>query len=343
MTRLALLALALAAAAAGPVLAADDDFGGSSYPYKIPLGLKAPDVPSDNPIGDAKVELGKRLYFDKRLSRDGTVACATCHDPKKGWTDQSPVSSGIRAQKGGRSAPTVLNSAYMEVQFWDGRAKSLEEQAKGPIANPVEMGFTHQEMVDRITGLEGYKPYFKKAFGDEVIGIDRVAQAIASFERTVLTGNSPYDKWQAGDKNAMSAAAVRGHALFNDPKKANCAICHDGFNFSDSDFHNLGVGMDAKKPDLGRWEVTKNEKDKGAFKTPTLRNLADTAPYMHDGSEKTLKDVVHFYNVGGRKNQWLDGRIHPLGLTPSEEDDLVAFLGALNGDKHVVEAPELPK
>lgn len=336
---LTLLTVALAV----PLRAADD-FGGSDYPYKLPLGLKsAPDVPSANPLTDAKVALGKLLYFDKRISGDGTVSCATCHDPQRGWTDRSPVSTGIRGQKGGRSAPTVLNAAYMEVQFWDGRAKSLEEQAKGPVQNPIEMGSTHPETVKRIAAVKGYRPLFKAAFGDETVDIERVAQAIASFERTILTGNAPYDRYLAGYKTAMSASAVRGQALFNDSTKANCAICHDGFNFSDSDFHNLGVGMKAKTPDLGRYEVTKAEKDKGAFKTPTLRNLADTAPYMHDGSEKTLREVVEFYNRGGEKNAWLDGRIHPLGLTAKEIDDVVAFLDALNGDKVLVAEPKLPE
>jgi cytochrome c peroxidase len=335
---LPVLSLALHLAAA-PARADDSD-----YKFQLPLGLKsAPDVPDDNPMSAAKVELGKDLYFDKRVSGDGTVSCATCHDPTKGWTDRSPVSTGIKGQRGTRSAPTVLNSAYMEVQFWDGRAPSLEEQAKGPIQNPIEMGSTHEATIKRIASVKGYAPLFKAAFGDEKIDIDRVAKAIASFERTVLTGDSPYDRWLAGDKKAMSESAARGHALFNDSAKANCAICHDGFNFSDSDFHNLGVGMKAKKPDLGRFEVTKQEKDKGAFKTPTLRNLADTAPYMHDGSEKTLKEVVEFYNRGGEKNPWLDGRIHPLRLTPAQVDDVVAFLDALNGDKAIVAPPKLPQ
>jgi cytochrome c peroxidase len=338
---LSILALGLALAGT-PVRA--DDFGGPEYPYKLPLGLKsAPEIPSDNPVSDEKVELGKLLYFDKRISGDGTVSCASCHDPERGWTDRSPVSTGIRGQKGGRSAPTVLNSAYMEVQFWDGRAKTLEDQAKGPIQNPIEMGSTHEETVKRIANVKGYAPYFKAAFGDEKVDIDRVAKAIATFERTVLTGNSAYDRWQAGDKGSMSAAALRGHALFNDSTKGNCAICHDGFNFSDSDFHNLGVGLKTDKPDLGRFEITKLEKDTGAFKTPTLRNLADTAPYMHDGSEKTLEEVVAFYDRGGEKNPQLDGRIHPLGLTSAERADLVAFLNALNGEKVDIKAPRLPE
>jgi len=317
------------------------DFDGPEYPYKVPLGLKAPDVPSDNPVTDAKVDLGKKLYFDKRLSRDGTISCATCHAPEKGWTDQAPVSTGIKGQKGGISAPTVLNSAYMGLQFWDGRAASLEEQAKGPIENPVEMGSTHKLTVDRLKTIKGYAPLFKKAFGDEEIDIERVAKAIATFERTVLTGNAPYDKWQAGDKKAMSASDVRGFNLFHG--KANCAICHDGFNFSNSDFHNIGVGMQAKEPNVGRYAQTKNENHIGAFKTPTLRNLKYTAPYMHDGSEATLETVVEYYNKGGFANPHLDGRMKPLGLTEQEKKDLVAFMNALNGDPVAVKFPKMPK
>lgn len=327
-----------------PVLAARaDDFGGPEYPYKVPLGLKAPDVPADNPVTDAKRDLGKALYFDKRLSADGTVSCATCHAPDKGWTDASPVSSGIHGQKGGRSAPTVLNSAYMAVQFWDGRAKSLEDQAKGPIQNPIEMGFTHDACVAKLKSIKGYGPLFKKAFGDEAIDIDRVAKAIATFERTVLTGNSPADKWEAGDKKAMTASATRGRELFHG--KANCAICHDGFNFSDSDFHNLGVGMQKEiaKPDVGRRDQTKEVADTGKFKTPTLRNLKYTAPYMHDGSQKTLADVVDFYDRGGEKNAQLDPRVKPLKLTKEERSDLLAFLDALNGDPAAVKFPKLPE
>ncbi len=339
MTRL--LAAVLLALSASAALA--DDFDGPEYPFPVPLGLKAPDVPADNPVTKEQVELGKALYFDKRLSKDNTVSCATCHDPKKGWTDQAPVSAGIGGQRGGRSAPTVLNSAYHEKQFWDGRAPSLEEQAKGPIHNPIEMGFTHEACVARLKKIKGYAPLFKQAFGDGEITIDRVAKAIATFERTVLTGNSKYDKWQNGDKKAMNASEIRGHTLFHG--KANCAICHDGFNFTDSDFHNLGVGTakEIAKPDLGRYEVTKEDKDRGAFRTPPLRNLRDTAPYMHDGSQHTLEQVVDFYDRGGEKNPNLSGRIKPLRLTPAEKKDLIAFLDALQGDKVEIEAPKLPE
>lgn len=335
---IALLTFATLTLIAGTVTAEWEE--SAEYPYPVPLGLQKPRVPADNPVTDAKVDLGKKLYFDKRLSADGTISCATCHDPKKGWTDQAKVSTGIRGQKGGVSAPTVLNSAFMDLQFWDGRAASLEEQAKGPIENPVEMGFTHAAATTTLAAIAGYPPLFEKAFGTSEITIDRVAQAIAAFERTVLTGNAPYDRFEAGDKRALSASAQRGLQLFFG--KANCSVCHSGFNFSDSDFHNLGVGMMAKVPHLGRHAQTKEDRHRGAFKTPTLRNLSDTAPYMHDGSEATLEDVMAFYNRGGVKNPWLDKEMKPLNLTAREIKDLVNFMNALNGDKGIVEEPALP-
>ncbi|MDE2491735.1 MAG: c-type cytochrome [Elusimicrobia bacterium] len=333
------LAALLALLAASPA-AASSQWGGS-YPYPVPLGLQPPPVPDADPVTGAKVALGKTLFFDKRLSRDSTIACATCHDPQKGWTDQSPVSTGIGGQKGTRSAPTVLNAAYMTRQFWDGRAASLEEQSLAPIENPVEMGFTHAGVVRRLSGIAGYAPLFKDAFGDDRVTIERVAMAIASFERTVLSGNSPYDRWKAGDKGAMSPAAIRGYALFEDPKRANCAACHSGPDFSDSKFHNLGVG--AGGTDEGRAAVTHDPADAYAFKTPTLRDLADTAPYMHDGSKKTLAEVVDFYDDGGIKNPHRDPKIKPIGLSDAEQADLVAFLGALNGDPVRISAPPMPQ
>lgn len=333
-----LLSAAILATLAGALSAEWED--AAEYPYAVPVGLQKPRVPADNPVTDAKVDLGKKLYFDKRLSADGTISCATCHDPKKGWTDQAKVSTGIRGQKGGVSAPTVLNSAYMDLQFWDGRAASLEEQAKGPIENPIEMGFTHAAATTALAGIPGYPPLFEKAFGSPVVTIDRAAQAIAAFERTVLTGNAPYDRFEAGDKKALSASARRGLKLFFG--KANCSVCHSGFNFSDSDFHNLGVGMTAKEPNLGRFAQTKEDRHRGAFKTPTLRNLSDTDPYMHDGSEATLEDVMAFYNRGGVKNPWLDKEMKPLNLSAREIKDVINFMKALNGDKVLVEEPALP-
>jgi len=302
-----------------------------AWEVKIPLGL-SPDLlaPADNPVTREKVRLGRKLYFDARLSIAGDVSCATCHHPDHAFTDNQPVSTGHQGQKGGRSAPTVFNATYNYLQFWDGRAASLEEQALGPIQNPIEMGNTLDGMIATLNAAPEYRPHFLAAFGDPVITPDRVAKAIASFERTVLSGNSKWDRYNAGDLAALSDAEKRGWELFKG--KAQCTLCHAGQNFSDSDFHNLGVGIGNAKPDLGRYEVTREDKDRGAFKTPTVREIARTAPYMHDGGQKALEEVVEFYNRGGERNKWLDPKIRPLNLTPEEKADLVVFLHALNGE-----------
>ncbi|CUU00846.1 cytochrome c peroxidase [Candidatus Thermokryptus mobilis] len=340
-----------------------------SYEVKIPLGIPRDIweifVPPDNPITPEKVELGRKLYFDKRLSVDNTVSCATCHDPKFAFTDGKKVSEGVKGQKGARNAPTVLNAMFYEEQFWDGRAKTLEEQAKQPIINPIEMGMPdHDAVVKKLKGIPEYVDAFKKVFGGEIT-IDRIAQAIAAFERTLLTGNSPFDRFIAGDQNAISESAKRGWQLFQG--KARCITCHE-FNrsnpfFTDNKYHNIGVAMnqegfaelarkaellvkegklDQRKLDelalnpayseLGRFLVTFNPKDIGAFKTPTLRNVELTAPYMHDGSEATLLDVIEFYNRGGNENPNLSGEMRPLNLTDQEKQDLVEFLKSLTGE-----------
>jgi cytochrome c peroxidase len=301
-------------------------------------------IPDDNPMSAEKVELGKLLYFDKRLSVDGSVSCATCHNPHKGYTDQEPVSTGFHGQKGKRNAPTVLNSAFNLFQFWDGRSPNLEEQAKGPIQNPVEMANTHDVCVKKIAEVKGYRPYFKAAFGDDKVNIDRIVKAIASFERTVLSGNSYYDQYVFNhviDKHGFTESAKRGLDLFEG--KALCTKCHVGFNLSDGIFHNIGVGMDKPNPDLGRFDVTKEEKDKGAFKTPILRDLIITAPYMHDGSIKTLQDVIEHYDKGGTPNPWLDIQMKPLHLTDEEKLDLLNFLESMEGDWQPIEEPKLPQ
>lgn len=314
------------------------------YKLKLPLGLQedALYIPLDNPLTLEKIALGKQLYFDKRLSRDNTVACASCHNPRFGFTDGQPVSTGIRGQKGGRSAPTTINRAFSKEQFWDGRAADLEAQAKGPIAAPIEMGFTHDEVVKRLRGIKGYREQFKKVFGTEAFTIDHAAKAIAAFERTILSGNSPFDRFEAGDKAALSPAAQRGLALFRG--KASCVRCHAGFNFTDESYHNIGIGMDKPKPDLGRFDLTKREEDRAAFKTPTLRDIVFTGPYFHDGSARTLEEVVEFYNHGGIKNPQLSEEIKPLRLTAGEKADLVEFMWALTGEIALeVLAPELPQ
>lgn len=325
-----------------PVLVAISWFGTVSAespaekPPKPPLGLPAVQWPEDNPYSAEKAELGRFLYFDPRVSSSGKISCATCHEPKKAFTDGQAVSTGIAGQKGGRSAPTVINRAYSTLQFWDGRADSLEEQAKGPIANPLEMtaektaDAAHRESVKRLVAIPGYAKRFKQVFGDQKVDIDHVAKAIATYERTVYSGNSAYDRYQAGDKQALTPAQVRGMDVFFN--KAACDSCHLGFNFTDGSYANTGIGMDKPMPDLGRFQVTAKEEDRGSFKTPTLREIEHTAPFMHDGSLKTLEEVVEHYNKGGIKNPTLDQRMKPLKLTDIEKQDLVAFLKSLNGE-----------
>jgi cytochrome c peroxidase len=301
----------------------------ADYP-NVPAGLPPISWPAANPYSVEKAELGRYLYFDKRLSADGTVSCASCHDPGHGFTDGAAVSTGIRGQKGTRSAPTVLNRAYSLAQFWDGRTATLEEQAKFPLESPIEMGNTDAAIVATLRGIAGYRARFAKAFGSEEAGIDRVTMAIACFERTVLSGNSPYDRYKRGDTTAMTAAQVRGMAVFFD--RASCDHCHQGVNFTNNAYANEGIGTDKPDPDVGRFAVTHDRRDWGAFKIPTLREVERTAPYMHDGSLKTLEDVVEFYSKGGIPNRNLDSNIRPLHLSGEQKQDLVAFLKSLNGE-----------
>jgi cytochrome c peroxidase len=307
-----------------------------------PLGLSPVPVPKDNPQTPEKIHLGKQLYFDKRLSKDDTVSCASCHDPKFGFSNGERFATGVGGAKGGRSAPSVINSAYYRQQFWDGRAASLEEQALGPIANPIEMALPIEDAVAKLNRINGYKTSFQKVFGTDVTA-DGIAKAIAAYERTVISGNAPYDRFKAGDKSALSEAAQRGMKLFFG--KANCSACHGGTNFSDSGYHNIGIGMDAKEPDPGRFAISKLSGDTGAFKTPTLREIARTAPYMHDGSLATLEDVVDHYDKGGIQNEYLDEEMFELRLTPVEKAALVTFMkeGLSSPDYPDHKAPELPE
>jgi cytochrome c peroxidase len=308
---------------------------------KIPVGLKPVPVPADNPLTPEKVELGKLLFFDPRLSCDDTTSCATCHDPKKGWSNSLNFATGVRGQVGGRSAPTIINAAYSELQFWDGRAHRLEGQALGPIQNPIEMDHKLEDCVKKLNAVPGYREQFRKVFNSDVTP-ENIAKAIASFERTVLSGNAPYDRFKAGDKAALSESAQRGLKLFFG--KGHCSACHTGANFSDDAFHNVGVNINAAKPDLGRYEVTQVVGDKGSFKTPTLREIARTAPYMHDGTMKTLEEVVEHYDKGGTTNPQLDEEIFPLKLTAQEKADLVTFMkeGLSSPDYPDVAPPKLP-
>jgi cytochrome c peroxidase len=293
-----------------------------------------------------KVELGRLLFFDKRLSADGTVACATCHRPENGFSELTPHSTGIRGQPGKRKSPSFLNGAepLFPVYFWDGRAASLQAQAKGPIANPIEMGNTHDAAAATIGSVAGYQVYFKKAYGTAQVDIDRICEAIAAYETTRMSGNSAFDRYDFGDSSALSSKAASGRELFFG--KAQCNQCHLGWNFTDSQFHNLGVGWDKSRGpdkmgfvDLGRAAISGKDADNGAFKTPTLRDVSKHAPYMHDGSVPTLRNVVELYNAGGRANPWQDKKISPLKLAPDEIDALVAFLEALDGEGYADDAP----
>lgn len=307
-----------------------------------PAGLPPVAWPKDNLPSSEKIALGKQLYFDGRLSSDNKVSCATCHDPQKGFSNGEQFATGVGGAKGGRNSPTVINSAYYRQQFWDGRAASLEEQALGPIQNPIEMKMSLDDVVKKLNGIKGYREQFQKVFGTDVTS-DGIAKAIAAYERTVLSGNAPYDRFKAGDAKALSEAAQRGMKLFFG--KANCSACHGGPSFTDSAYHNIGVGMDAKEPDVGREAISKLSGDRGAFKTPTLREIARTAPYMHDGSLKTLEEVVEHYAKGGIANEWLDEEIYPLKLTPQDKADLVTFMkeGLASPDYPDHKAPQLPE
>jgi cytochrome c peroxidase len=298
-------------------------------------------VPTDNPQIDPKVRLGAQLYFDTRLSSDNTVSCASCHSPEHGWADPNPTSEGVGHVRGARNAPTVLNAAYNRFQFWDGRANSLEEQSLGPIQNPVEMGMTMPEAISRVEGIPGYVEQFKHIFNQKPTE-QNIAWAIAAFERTVLSTNSPFDRYLQGDRKALSNMARLGLDVFQG--KGHCLTCHSGPNFTDDRFHNLGVGYKKGKfADSGRYNVTKDPADMGAFKTPSLRSVALTAPYLHDGSEPTLESVVEFYDKGGIANPNLDPKMMPLNLTAGEKAALVKFLEALTGEPLKIVKPELPQ
>lgn len=308
-----------------------------------PLGLPSVPVPSDNPMTPEKIALGKQLYFDGRLSADNKVSCASCHDPAKGFSNGDRFATGVEGKRGGRSAPTVINTAYGSLQFWDGRAKSLEDQALGPIQNPIEMNLTLDAVIKKLNGIDGYKTQFKNVFGTDGATANGIAKAIAAYERTVISGNAPYDKFKAGDTKALSESALRGQKLFFG--KAHCSACHAGPNFTDNSFHNIGVGMDKKDFDKGRADISKLSGDTGAFKTPTLREIAKSGPYFHDGSAKTLEEVVDHYAKGGIPNEWLDEEIFNIKIAPNEKVDLVKFMveGLSSPDYPDHKAPELPK
>ena len=330
--------LAVAILASGISLAVAGE--SSTFDPKSYARPSSPPIPADNAMTPARVELGKMLFFDPRLSGSGWISCASCHNPALGWSDGLKTATGHGMKTLNRHTPTILNAAYNKKQMWDGRFASLEEQALGPIGSPGEMNMDMKTLVERVNGITGYRSYFERAYPGEPITEKTIAKAIASFERTVVTSDSAFDRWMKGDARAMDASARRGFELFKG--KADCVACHQGHNFSDDGFHNVGVKPLADFDDPGRFAKVPVMVLKGAHKTPSLRDVAITAPYMHNGSYATLREVVEMYNRGGDAKDNLDPNIKPLNLSEREVDDLVAFLNSLTGKPVRVTLPQLP-
>lgn len=305
-------------------------------PSKVPY-------PEGNEPTEARVELGKKLFFDPRLSADGNMSCATCHSPLFGWSDGLPTAKGFKSQVLGRASPTVINTAFNSIQMWDGRKKSLEDQALGPMISSAEMNIGASGALDFIKANEEYAALFKAAYPKLEVGEVALANAIASFERTVVSDNSPVDQWIKGDKTALTASEVNGFDVFYNPDKGNCAVCHSGPNFTDNGFHNVGLASYGEEnPDMGRYGIKPIRVLKGAFKTPTLREISNTAPYFHDGSANTLEAVVEHYAKGGVVETDLSPNMKKLTLTETEKSDLVAFLHKLSETAAPFELPVLP-
>lgn len=305
-----------------------------------------PDVPypENNKPNAERIELGKMLFFDPRLSGDGNMSCATCHSPLFGWSDGLPTAKGFKSKVLGRASPTVTNSAYNSLQMWDGRKKSLEDQALGPMLSSAEMNVDISMAIKFLKGNATYVYAFEKAYPSHDISNETLAMAIASFERTVISNNSPFDSWIKGDKAAMTAQQVNGFKLFVNPEKANCAVCHSAPNFSDSGFHNIGLASwGQENPDMGRYAIKPIKLMKGAFKTPTLRDITLSAPYFHDGSAITLNDVMDHYEIGGVVKTNLSPNMKKLTLTQKERADLVEFMKALTSPQTPFVLPILPE
>jgi cytochrome c peroxidase len=321
------VALAIASAA----MAGADDRAGTNAPCADrPAGLDAyMPAPDDNRPTPDRVALGRALFFDRRLSANGSLSCAACHDPARAFTDGRPIAIGIHRRRGRRNAPTLINRGYGTSHFWDGRAAGLEAQALEPIQNASELGADVETIVERLAQAASYRQAFQAAYG-RAVSADVLAQALASYIRTIVASEAPLDQYLAGERSAMPAVAQEGLRLFRG--RGNCTACHLGPNLTDERFHNTGVAWrSGRMQDEGRAGVTGAAADRGAFKTPTLREVARTAPYMHDGSVSTLAEVVESYDRGGTPNPHLDPEIRPLRLTPPEMRALVAFLEALSG------------
>ncbi len=326
----------------GNVLAADYSMTPTVNDQKWLLPAPPPS-PADNPSTKERVELGKMLFFDPRLSSERNLACATCHNPAFGWTDGLPTAKGFKSKVLGRKTPTIVNSAYTTLQMWDGRRASLEDQAMGPMESQDEMAMDLGALFAWLNGNPTYQTAFDKAYPGEAIDKATTSKAIAAFERTITSGDSPFDRWVRGDKTAMSTQQVHGFRLFEDAAKGNCAVCHSAPNFTDGGFHNIGLTAYARpNPDVGRFAIKPLPSLKGAFKTPTLRDIALTAPYFHDGSARTLTEVVEHYKKGGETKADLSPNIKPLNLTPGEVQDIVAFMQALTTPQKPFTLPLLP-
>ena len=294
--------------------------------------------PKKNMMTPERVELGKVLFFDPRLSGSNFISCATCHNPSLGWSDGQPTAIGHGMQTLGRSTPTIVNTAYQRFQFWDGRARTLEKQALGPIMAEGEMAQSPDTLLAELASIPAYHDMFEAAYPGEGISLDTIAKAIASFERSIVSTESPFDRWLKGVDGVMSDAAIRGFEVFKG--KGKCVACHDGFNFTDDGFHNIGL---PDNEDMGRFSIKPIKVLKGAFKTPTLRDVALTAPYMHNGQYDTLEEVIEHYDRGGDTNLGnLDPNMVKLNLSKTEKQELVEFLKSLTGDPLEMTIPQLP-
>ena len=325
-----------------PALAADYTLPPTKEDRKWLLP-KVPPAPAENQPTPHRVALGKALFFDPRLSSDNNLSCAGCHSPMFGWSDGSPTAKGSKSKILGRASPTVVNTGYNTLMMWDGRKASLEDQAMGPMESMDEMAMDLTALFKWLNAEPAYKAMFAKAYPNEAIDSKTVSKAIASFERTVVSNDSPFDHWLRGDKKAMSKQQVIGFRLFTDPDKGNCAACHQAPNFTDGGFHNIGLASYGKdNPDVGRYAIKPVAAMKGAFKTPTLRDITLTAPYFHDGSAKTLAEVVEHYSKGGVTKADLSSNMKTLNLTREEADAIVAFMQALTTPPKPFVLPRLP-
>jgi len=306
--------------------------------------LPAPLAPADNQPNSARVNLGWHLFFDPRLSGDGNMSCGTCHNPGLGWSDGLPTAKGVKSTVLGRASPTIVNSAFNTIMMWDGRKKNLEDQAMGPMEANVEMNMDIAKLFKWLNESPGYRKMFEVAYPGEGINAASLSKALATFERTVVMNDSPFDRWIAGDAKAMTAQQVKGFDIFLDPEKGNCAACHSSPNFTDGGFHNIGLAAWGNpNPDMGRYTQKPVGRMKGAFKTPQLRGISLTAPYFHDGSASTLNDVVNLYAKGGEVTTNIDPNIKPLKLSEQDKADLVAFLNSLTGTTATITIPTLPQ